>query len=92
LFIARIDGSITATAKHESLRGFRLLVGQRIEADGSPSGEPQVLVDTYGARAGSTVLVTSDGELARKVLRDNRTPTRMMVVGIVDGPVPRRSA
>ena len=30
MFIARIDGSITSTVKHKSLRGLRLLIGQRL--------------------------------------------------------------
>ena len=84
MFIARIDGTITATAKHRSLKHQRLLIGQRLEEDGSETGEPQVVVDTVGARHGDIVIVSSDGELARQTLRDNRTPSRMMIVGIVD--------
>jgi len=96
MFVARIDGSITSTAKHKSLRATRLLIGQRLEADGSEVGEPLVLMDDLGARIGSLVMVTTDGDLARKKLDDNTTPTRMMVVGIIDrvpsGPHPRAAA
>ena len=84
MFIARIDGSITSTVKHRSLQGQRLLIGQRLEADGTEVGEPMVLIDDLGAGIGSHVLVTSDGELARQKLADNTTPSRMMVVGIID--------
>ncbi len=84
MFIARIDGSITSTVKHKSLHGRRLLIGQRLEADGRDVGEPMVVLDDLGAGIGSHVLVTSDGDLARHELHDNTTPTRMMVVGIVD--------
>ena len=84
MFLARVDGSVTSTVKHESLAGWRLLVGQRISTDGSDVGEPMVLVDPVGARLGSRVLVTSDGDLARQLLKDNRTPSRMVVLGIVD--------
>jgi ethanolamine utilization protein EutN len=84
LFLARIDGWVTSTVKHASLGGQRLLVGQRIATDGSAVGEPMVLVDPIGARLGSRVVVTSDGELARQLLGDNRTPSRMVVLGIVD--------
>jgi len=48
MFIARIDGSITSTVKHKSLQGMRLLIGQRLEADGSEVGEPLVLADDLG--------------------------------------------
>jgi len=84
MFIARIDGSITSTVKHKSLRGFRLLIGQRLEANGSEVGEPLVLMDDLGADLGSYVLVTTDGDLARQKLADNTTPSRMIVVGIID--------
>ena len=85
MFIARIDGSLTSTVKHQSLQGWRLLIGQRLDADGSDVGEPLVLIDDLGAGQGSQVLVTSDGDLARQKLADNTTPSRMMVVGIIDG-------
>lgn len=84
MFIARVDGSITSTVKHKSLRGQRLLIGQRLEADGSDAGEPLVLIDDLGAGIGSQVLVTTDGDLARQKLADNTTPSRMIVVGIID--------
>ena len=83
MFLARIDGTVTSTVKHETLAGLRLLIGQRLEADGSPSGYPLVLVDTMGARHGSTVLVTTENEPLRKAV-GNATPARLLVAGIVD--------
>jgi microcompartment protein CcmK/EutM len=84
LYLARIDGWVTSTVKHASLGEQRLLIGQRVADDGSDVGEPIVLLDPVGARPGSRVLVTSDGDLARQLLKDNRTPSRMIVLGIVD--------
>jgi ethanolamine utilization protein EutN len=84
MFLARIDGWVTSTLRHRSLGGRRLLIGQRIGTDGSDVGEPMVLIDTLGARRGSRVMVTSDGDLARELLKDNQTPSRMVVLGIVD--------
>ena len=40
MFLARIDGTVTATAKHETLQGCRFLIAQRLETDGSASGDP----------------------------------------------------
>lgn len=60
------------------------MIGQRLEADGTEVGEPLVLVDDLNAGIGSFVLVTTDGDLARQKLADNTTPTRMIVVGIID--------
>ncbi len=84
MFIARIDGCVTSTVKHKSLVGYRLLIAQRLESDGKPAGEPQVVLDTLGAGKGSRVIITSDGDLARQTLNDNSTPSRFFVVGIID--------
>jgi ethanolamine utilization protein EutN len=83
MFLARIDGTVTATVKHPTLAGLRLLIGQRIEADGSPSGDPLILVDTFGARQGATVMVTTENEPLRNRV-GNTTPARLLVVGLVD--------
>ncbi len=83
MFLARIDGTVTSTLKHETLEGCRFLVGQRLDADGGDVGEPLVLVDTLGAAHGATVLVTTDNEELRNRV-GNTTPARMIVFGIVD--------
>jgi len=83
MYLARIDGTLTAAAKHATLEGVRFLVGQRLEANGSTSGEPLVVIDRLGARRGSTVIVSTDGDIARRWLGNN-TPARLVVVGIVD--------
>jgi len=83
MFLARIEGTIVATAKHPSLEGCRFLVARRLEADGSAAAEPNVVVDWMGAARGSTVLVSTDGDIARERLGNN-TPARMVVVGMVD--------
>lgn len=84
MFLARIDGTVTATVKHKSLAGQRLLIAQRLGADGTDVGEPLVVLDPLGAGAGTTVLVTSDGAFAQALLDDKNTPSRMVVLGIVD--------
>jgi ethanolamine utilization protein EutN len=83
MFLARIEGTVVAAAKHPTLDGCRFLVAQRLEADGSAGVEPIVVVDWLGAGSGSTVLVSTDGDIARERLGNN-TPARMVVVGIVD--------
>jgi ethanolamine utilization protein EutN len=84
VYLARIDGTLTATAKHPSFEGWRLLLGQRIEPDGTAGGEPLVILDRLGARRGSLVVVSTDGDLTRRELGDDTTPSRLMVVGLVD--------
>ncbi len=83
MFLARIGGTLVATVKHPTLEGCRFLVASRLEADGSTAAEPLVVVDWLGAGNNSTVLVSSDGAIARERL-GKTTPARMVVVGIVD--------
>ena len=47
------------------------------------AAEPNVVVDWLGAARGSTVMVSTDGDIARERFGNN-TPARMVVVGIVD--------
>jgi ethanolamine utilization protein EutN len=83
MFLARIEGTVVATAKHPTLEGCRFLVAQRIEADGSAAAEPITVIDWLGAARGAKVMVSTDGDIAREKLGNN-TPARMVVAGIVD--------
>jgi ethanolamine utilization protein EutN len=83
MFLARIDGTVVPAAKHETLEGCRFLLAQRLEADGSRGAEPLVIIDWLGAANGATVLVSTDGDIARERYGDS-TPARMVVAGIVD--------
>jgi ethanolamine utilization protein EutN len=83
MFLARIEGTIIATVKHSTLGGCRFLVARRMEPDGTLADEPNVVVDWHGAAIGSTVLVSTDGDIARERF-GNTTPARMVVAGLVD--------
>jgi ethanolamine utilization protein EutN len=82
--LARVQGSATATIKHPSLEGQRLLVGQRMDAAGQPGGDPQLIVDQLGAGVGDTVMISSDGRGLRELLGDGTSPARWYTLGIVD--------
>jgi carbon dioxide concentrating mechanism protein CcmL len=83
MFLARVKGTVVTTVKHATLQGGRFLLVQRMESDGSLSEEPNVVVDWQGATSGSTVIVSTDGDIARAQF-GNTTPARMVVMGIVD--------
>jgi ethanolamine utilization protein EutN len=83
MFLARIAGSAVSVVKHATLAGCRLSIAQRLEADGSAAVEPILVLDWMGAANGATVLVSTDGDIARLRL-GNTTPVRLTVVGIVD--------
>jgi ethanolamine utilization protein EutN len=83
--IARIIGTATATVRHPSLAGCKLLVVQPLATDGAaPDGEPQVAVDRLGAGIGDLVITTSDGKFVRDMLKSDTTPVRWTVLGIKD--------
>ncbi|MDO4576376.1 MAG: EutN/CcmL family microcompartment protein [Planctomycetia bacterium] len=82
---AIIVGNATATVKHPSLSGQRLLIAQPVMLDGkSPEGYPQLVLDTLGARVGDRVILVSDGSLSIQTLRSKNAPARWSVFGIQD--------
>lgn len=83
--LARVIGFATATMKHPTLTGCKLLLVQPRLVDGrTPDGEPLLVVDGVGAGRGDTVLITSDGRHARELLKTDATPVRWTVIGIQD--------
>ena len=84
MLLARIDGNVTATRKHSSLQGWRLLICQPINERGEGEGAPQVAIDPHGAALHQRVIISSDGSAARKAVGDEKSPVRWMVIAIVD--------
>ncbi len=80
-----VIGTATATVKHRSMQGTKLMIVQPLLADGRrPDGEPVLAVDQLGAGIGQTVLISSDGRGTREILKDETTPVRWHVMGIPD--------
>lgn len=100
--LARVLGSVTATAKTESLLSHKLLVVQPLDPAGSDARAAEVAVDTVGAGPGDQVLITR-GSAARQPPESRAAATDLTIVGIVDavdlslgtsnrqGPTMRRS-
>lgn len=85
MLLARTIGTATATVKHASMQGCKLLVVQPLAADGtSPDGDPQLAVDRLGVGRGELVVLTSDGQFTRELLGCDNTPVRWSVIGIKD--------
>ena len=83
--LARVIGTATATVKHPTLEGAKLLVVQPLMADGkAPDGDPQISVDTVSAGPGDLVLITSDGRLLRDLLKSSTTPARWSTIALID--------
>lgn len=84
--IAIIKGHVTATVKHPTLEGWRMLIAQPVTPEGSPDGPPQIVIDTLGAAPGQKVVINSDGAEARRLVKAKHSPARWTVMGIVDAP------
>lgn len=83
--VGLVVGTATATLKHPSMLGQKLLVVQPLMMDGkSPDGDPQIAVDAVGAGKGETVVITSDGRFVRELVKQENTPIRWSVIGIKD--------
>jgi microcompartment protein CcmK/EutM len=95
--LAQVLGSVTATAKTESLLAHKLMVVQPLDPAGSdarpagsdarPAGSDarpaEVAVDTVGAGPGDRVLIVR-GSAARQPPESRATATDLTIVAIVD--------
>ena len=81
---ARVIGHATATVKHPSLNGRRLLIVQMVDARDKPEGDPVIAIDDLGSRTGDRVMLSSDSEHVRKMVGRDDTPLRWLVLGIED--------
>ena len=84
MILGRITGSVVSTIHHPIVDGRKLLVAERLDAGGRPTGGYVIAIDAIGAGFGETVLILDEGSGARQILDDAAAPVRSMVVGIVD--------
>jgi ethanolamine utilization protein EutN len=81
--LGRVIGTATATVKHPTFEGERMLVVQLETANGGPDGEPVLAFDRLGAGRGDMVLLTNDGAILQEMLGAT-TPGRWSVMGLPD--------
>jgi ethanolamine utilization protein EutN len=81
--LGRVIGTATATVKHPTFEGERLLVVQLETASGRPDGEPILAFDRLGAGRRDQVLLTNDGRALQEQLGPT-TPGRWSVMGLPD--------
>ena len=84
MILGRVTGSIVSTIHHPIVEGRTLLVAERLDQNGRPSGGFVIAVDAIGAGQGETVLILDEGSGARQILANDAAPVRSIVVGIVD--------
>lgn len=83
--ICRVLGTVVGTAHHPVYDGRKLMVVQPLDDSGAPAGSSYLAVDLAQAGVGDTVLVNSEGNGARQVLKmGEQVPIRSLIVGVID--------
>jgi microcompartment protein CcmK/EutM len=84
MFVGQVAGEIVSTINHPDYDNRRLLVVDRLDPAGKPSGGYLIAVAVIEAGVGDRVLVLDEGTGARQILGNSQAPIRSVVVGIVD--------
>lgn len=83
--MCRVIGNVVATVKHPVYHGQKLMVVQRIDEHGNDIGESFLAVDRVQAGPGDRVLVMSEGNGVRQLMKmGQQVPIRSVIVGVVD--------
>jgi ethanolamine utilization protein EutN len=89
MILARVEGTIVATKKHDKMNGSKLLFVRPLLVDPANPGSFRqgnntiVATDELGCGEGEVVLI-AQGSSARLGARDRESPIDAVVVGIVD--------
>jgi len=94
MLIARIIGDVTATHKHSSHEGQKLLLVQPLELDlKTAKGDAVIAVDAVDAGLGDLVLLVTEGFSAMTSVNRPNSPIDMAVLGVIDSvSIPSSSA
>jgi ethanolamine utilization protein EutN len=80
--LGTVIGHATATIKHASMQGWRMLIVQMLGNERRPEGDPVVAFGTLSPGIGQTVILNSDGKGAREMIGDEKSPVRWFVIAI----------
>jgi ethanolamine utilization protein EutN len=85
MLIARIIGAATATIKHPSHEGQKLLLVQPVQLDlVTPRGDAVIAVDAVDAGPGDLVLLAIEGYCAMTAVGRPDSPIDAAVIGVID--------
>lgn len=84
MLIARVIGDLTATQKHPTHEGRKILLVQPLNLDGTDRGAPMVALDSVDAGIQDKVLVTTDGYAAFTAVGHKLAPIDAAVIGVID--------
>ena len=84
MLIARVIGELTATQKHASHEGRKLLLVQPLNLDGTDRGVAVIALDAVDAGVGDKVLLATEGFSAMTSVGRPNSPIDMAVIGFID--------
>lgn len=82
--LARVVGNVVSTIKREHLKGYKLMIVQPINLDGTPQGARRIALDGADAGVGDIVLLNNDGGAAQMVMQDKKLIGDDTIAGVVD--------
>ena len=84
MILARVDGVIVSTVCHSSMHGHRTIICQPLDEQGREEGPPILALDPLAAGKHQRVLISTDGSHTRAHVKDQKSPLRNIVLGIID--------
>ncbi len=83
MIIVKVLGPVVSTIKVESLRGFKLLLVQRLDVKLDGDAQALVAIDMIGAGPGDIALFVS-GSSARQTHETMNKPVDGLLIGIIE--------
>lgn len=83
MLLARVIGTVVASAKTERIDGLKMLLLQPLDLEGQPKGAYVVAFDSVGAGEGEIVLYVT-GSSARQTPATEGRPADAAIFAIVD--------
>lgn len=84
MILALVIGNVVSTEKYDAYEGRKLMLVQKLNLDGSPSGVATIAVDYVHAGVGDIVLLGAAPGLASVVFNFPKAPIRELIMGVVD--------
>jgi microcompartment protein CcmK/EutM len=82
--IAKVVGNLISTIKDKSFHGYKLMIVEYLNPDGTPDGKRQIAFDAAHAGVGDIVLVNTDGGAANIFTGDGELVADNTICGVLD--------
>ena len=84
MIIGTVKGHIVSTIQHPFYVGKKLLIVEKEDLAGKPTGYLIAIDSGVAAGVGERVLVVDEGNSARQIVADSSAPLRSVIVGVID--------